>query len=70
VIRPQTYTNDLQYVDTLFNDLGLEAKRKSNYAAELFSPYGPGDYSGFIDEYLAKNPGVLGRKDDVASSDD
>jgi dimethylaniline monooxygenase (N-oxide forming) len=31
----------------------LNSRRKSNVISELFSPYKPEDFSGFIDEYLA-----------------
>lgn len=43
-----------QYDDTLCKDLGLNSRRKSNFFAELFAPYKPQDFNGFIDEYLAK----------------
>ena len=45
----------IQYVDTLFRDLGLNSRRKSNLVAEFLEPYKPEDFNGFIDEYLAKH---------------
>ena len=51
-----------QYIDSLFKDLGLESRRKSSAVAEIFSPYHPHDFNGFIDEYLAKK--------DVMQTDD
>lgn len=42
-----------QYVDTLCKDLGIESYRKNNPISELFSPYKPEDFDGFVDEYLA-----------------
>lgn len=47
------YAKRNKYVDTLCKDLGINSRRKSNPVAEIFSPYGPGDFNGFIDEYFA-----------------
>lgn len=44
-----------QYVDILCKDLGINSRRKSNLIAEIFSPYKPEDFSGFVDEYFANN---------------
>jgi len=43
-----------QYVETLCKDLGINSRRKSNPISELFSPYKPEDFNGFVDEYLEK----------------
>ncbi|KAL9127725.1 MAG: hypothetical protein Q9217_003455 [Psora testacea] len=51
---PYSLYDFLPYVDSIFKDLGLESRRKSNAVAELFSPYHPHDFNGFVDEYLAK----------------
>ncbi|MCJ1356958.1 MAG: hypothetical protein MMC33_006954 [Icmadophila ericetorum] len=51
---PYSLYDFLPYIDSLFGDLGLESRRKSNPIAEIFSPYHPHDFNGFVDEYLAK----------------
>ncbi|OCK75780.1 FAD/NAD(P)-binding domain-containing protein [Lepidopterella palustris CBS 459.81] len=51
---PYSLYEFLPYVDTLFKDMGLVSRRKSNLFAELFSPYKPEDFNGFIEEYLSK----------------
>ncbi|KAI0157188.1 FAD/NAD(P)-binding domain-containing protein [Hypoxylon sp. FL1284] len=51
---PYSLYDFLPYIDSVFADLGLSSRRKSNIIAELFSPYHPRDFNGFIDEYLAK----------------
>ena len=45
-----------QYVDGLCEDAGINPRRKGNFLSELFSPYRPEDFRGFVDEYLAKRP--------------
>ncbi|PTU21751.1 hypothetical protein P175DRAFT_0515817 [Aspergillus ochraceoroseus IBT 24754] len=50
---PYSLYEFLPYVDTLFRDLGLNSRRKSNQVAEFLEPYKPEDFNGFIDEYLA-----------------
>jgi hypothetical protein len=42
-----------QYLDSLCRDMGLNSRRKSNFLSEIFSPYKPEDFNGFVDEYLA-----------------
>jgi hypothetical protein len=42
------------YVDMLLQDLGLRWYRKANAVAEMFQPYGPKDYSGLVDEWMAR----------------
>ncbi|KAL8861944.1 MAG: hypothetical protein Q9178_001814 [Gyalolechia marmorata] len=49
---PYSLYDFLPYIDSLFEDLGLQSRRKSNFVAELFSPYQPHDFNGFIDEWL------------------
>ncbi|KAL9028250.1 MAG: hypothetical protein Q9196_003362 [Gyalolechia fulgens] len=49
-----------QYIDTLCKDLGISSRRKSNAFKELFQPYKPDDFNGFVDEYLAERPGAAG----------
>ncbi|KAJ5816972.1 hypothetical protein N7447_009205 [Penicillium robsamsonii] len=52
---PYSLYEFLPYVDTLFRDLGLNSRRKSNPVAELLEPYKPEDFNGFINDYLAKH---------------
>ncbi|KAI0811454.1 hypothetical protein GGR55DRAFT_102011 [Xylaria sp. FL0064] len=42
----------IPYIDSVFGDLKLDSHRKSNFLSELFSPYEPQDFNGFVDEYL------------------
>ncbi|KAI1348951.1 hypothetical protein F5Y01DRAFT_327900 [Xylaria sp. FL0043] len=42
----------IPYIDSVFEDLKLDSHRKSNFLSELFSPYEPQDFNGFVDEYL------------------
>ncbi|KAF6240609.1 hypothetical protein HO173_001280 [Letharia columbiana] len=46
----------LPYLDGLCEDAGINPRRKGNFLSELFSPYRPEDFRGFVDEYLAKRP--------------
>lgn len=48
-------TGRCQYVETLCKDLGINSRRKRNMITELFQPYKPADFEGFIDEYLARD---------------
>ncbi|RYP71303.1 hypothetical protein DL771_004880 [Monosporascus sp. 5C6A] len=50
---PYSLYDFLPYIDSIFADLGLNSRRKSNVLAEVFSPYQPTDFNGFVDEYLA-----------------
>ncbi|MDQ3435630.1 MAG: hypothetical protein M3481_13300 [Actinomycetota bacterium] len=46
-----------QYLDIMLADLGISPYRKlPNVVAEAFSPYGPADYVGVVDEFLAHPP--------------
>ncbi|KAF2965679.1 hypothetical protein GQX73_g7898 [Xylaria multiplex] len=42
----------ISYIDSIFGDLKLDSRRKSNFVSELLSPYEPQDFNGFVDEYL------------------
>ncbi|KAI1308310.1 hypothetical protein F5Y03DRAFT_96919 [Xylaria venustula] len=42
----------ISYIDSVFEDLKLDSRRKSNFLSELLSPYAPEDFNGFVDEYL------------------
>ncbi|KAI1332739.1 hypothetical protein F5Y16DRAFT_124143 [Xylariaceae sp. FL0255] len=42
----------LPYIDSIFNDLKLKSRRKSNFISEILSPYQPSDFKGFVDEFL------------------
>ncbi|GAP83080.1 putative flavin-binding monooxygenase-like family protein [Rosellinia necatrix] len=42
----------LPYIDSIFGDLKLNSRRKSNFVSELLSPYEPQDFNGFVDEYI------------------
>ncbi|KAL4942553.1 hypothetical protein BDV06DRAFT_235396 [Aspergillus oleicola] len=54
---PYSLYDFLPYIDTLCRDLGINSRRKKNPIAEIFSPYRPEDFDGFIDEYLAAQKG-------------
>ncbi|XXH00493.1 hypothetical protein Hte_006839 [Hypoxylon texense] len=51
---PYSLYDFLPYIDSIFSDLGLKSRRKSNAIAEILSPYEPRDFNGFVDEYLKK----------------
>ncbi|KAI8625675.1 FAD/NAD(P)-binding domain-containing protein [Xylariaceae sp. FL1651] len=42
----------LPYIDSIFEDLKLNSRRKSNFVSELLSPYEARDFNGFVDEYI------------------
>ncbi|KAF2811310.1 putative dimethylaniline monooxygenase [Mytilinidion resinicola] len=52
--HPYSLYDFLPYVDTLCKDLGINSRRKGSFYGEIFSPYKPEDFNGFIDEYLEK----------------
>ncbi len=61
-----------QHLDILLQDLGISQWRKMpNVFAEVFSPYGPTDYSGVVEQYLAdsKRRGTTGAKIQVKPVD-
>ncbi|KAH8598660.1 hypothetical protein B0O99DRAFT_650378 [Bisporella sp. PMI_857] len=49
---PYSLFDFLPYLDSLCRDMGLNSNRKNNFISEIFSPYKPEDFNGFIDEYL------------------
>jgi len=49
----------LPYLDMLLSDLGLDRHRKRTAIAEVFSPYGPADYTGIVNEWLATKTGII-----------
>ncbi|KAI0384274.1 hypothetical protein F5Y04DRAFT_293560 [Hypomontagnella monticulosa] len=51
--QPYSLYDFLPYIDTLFEDMKLNSRRKSNFVKEFFSPYEPEDFAGFVEEYLA-----------------
>ncbi|KAJ8105290.1 hypothetical protein ONZ43_g7485 [Nemania bipapillata] len=51
--QPYSLYDFLPYVDTLFGDLKLNSRRKSNPISEMLSPYKPEDFAGFIEEYIS-----------------
>ncbi|KAI1771893.1 FAD/NAD(P)-binding domain-containing protein [Hypoxylon cercidicola] len=57
---PYSLYDFLPYIDSIFADLGLKSRRKSNPIAEIFSPYEPSDFNGFVDEYLKKREAKRG----------
>ncbi|KAI1768081.1 FAD/NAD(P)-binding domain-containing protein [Hypoxylon sp. FL1150] len=61
---PYSLYDFLPYIDSIFADLGLKSRRKSNVVAEILSPYEPRDFNGFVDEYLKKR-GLNGGSDKV-----
>ena len=52
---PDVAFDGIPYIDMLLRDLGVQWQRKSNWFRELFSPYGPKDYKGLIDEWRVAN---------------
>lgn len=48
---PDFFFDVLPYLDLLLQDLHLKSHRKRWFLAELFQPYGQGDYKGLIDEW-------------------
>lgn len=55
-----------KYLDKLLSEAGVKCRRKGNLISELFSPYGPHTYDGYLDEYMAKRP-MFKAKVEVAS---
>lgn len=51
---PSFIFDAVPYLDLLLRDLGLEVHRKGGFVAEMWYPYGPEDYRGVNDEWLAK----------------
>ncbi|KAK4221926.1 cofactor FMO1 enzyme is FAD [Podospora fimiseda] len=42
----------MSYVDVLYNDLGVNSRRKGNFLSELIGLYTPGDFKGVVREWL------------------
>ncbi|KAI1370876.1 FAD/NAD(P)-binding domain-containing protein [Hypoxylon crocopeplum] len=57
---PYSLYDFLPYIDSIFGDLGLVSRRKSNPVSEILSPYHPHDFNGFVDEYLEKRDAERG----------
>jgi hypothetical protein len=53
-IFPDMVFDAVSYLDMLLMDMGLKCYRKQGTVAEIFSPYGPGDYKGLTTEWIAK----------------
>lgn len=51
---PDFVFDAMPYVDLLMRDLGLKVHRKKGWFAEATEPYGPEDYRGLVDEFVAK----------------
>ncbi|KAG2173103.1 hypothetical protein INT43_004476 [Umbelopsis isabellina] len=52
---PDFVFDAIPYFDLLLKDLGLPNHRKKGHLAEIFSSYGPEDYRGLTEEWLAIN---------------
>lgn len=48
---PDFVFDGVPYIDMLLKDLGLKSHRKAGAMKEIFSPYGPEDYTRLIDEW-------------------
>ncbi|KAI5920760.1 hypothetical protein F4810DRAFT_681142 [Camillea tinctor] len=51
---PNFIFDALPYLDMLQHDLGLNPYRKGGRLAEIYSPYGPGDYRNINEEWLKR----------------
>ncbi|KAF2397197.1 hypothetical protein EJ06DRAFT_584674 [Trichodelitschia bisporula] len=49
---PEFYANTLAYVERLLGDVGVRTRRKGGFA-EVTEAYGPKDYKGVLEEFLA-----------------
>ena len=59
---PDLVFDQVPYMDSLLQDLGLRYWRKGNIFAEMFSPYQPPDYRGVVREWIEKNKSVDGKE--------
>jgi hypothetical protein len=59
---PDLVFDQLPYMDSLLQDLGLRYWRKSNLFMEMFSPYLAKDYRGLVREWIAIRGSVAGDK--------
>lgn len=48
---PDFVFDAVPYIDLLLGDLGLKIHRKAGWVAEATEAYGPGDYSGLVEEW-------------------
>lgn len=55
---PDFVFDALPYLDLMLSELGLSTHRKNGRTAEWFSPYGPKDYKGLVDEWRTNNAKV------------
>lgn len=52
--HPDVIFEIMPYFDLMLTELGLKSHRKGGFFAEIFSPYGPEDYRGIVDEWKAE----------------
>jgi hypothetical protein len=57
---PDMAFDAVPYLDLLLSELGLRTHRKNGRVAELFSPYGPEDYRGLVEEWRDQNTNLKG----------
>jgi hypothetical protein len=57
---PDFAFDGIPYIDLLLTELGLRTHRKKGWLAELFSPYGPQDYQGLVEEWREQNTNIRG----------
>lgn len=50
---PDFVFEQVPFFDLLLRDLGMKERRKGKWWREIFEPYGPSDYRGLADEWLA-----------------
>ncbi|ETI19926.1 hypothetical protein G647_08941 [Cladophialophora carrionii CBS 160.54] len=67
---PDLVFDQVPYMDSLLQDLGLPYWRKANIFAEVFSPYMAPDYRGVVQEWLRANGGGKQRVDGAATTTD
>lgn len=48
---PDFVFDAIPYIDLLLGDVGLSGRRKGGVISECFTPYGPEDYRGLVDEW-------------------
>jgi cation diffusion facilitator CzcD-associated flavoprotein CzcO len=57
---PDFAFDGIPYIDLLLTELGLRTHRKKGWLAEFFSPYGPQDYQGLVEEWRDQNKNIRG----------
>ena len=50
----------MTYADLLLNDLGIKVNRKANVFRDFFTPYGPEDFVGLVDEWAEGHGSKVG----------